>query len=95
MLLINPFGRPGVSVARLHGNPFQATLREIAARTPLRWGVNLVLAEGAAAEVRAGDPAAVQEALARTAAPAWLRTAGERSKICTLAAAAARAKPSV
>jgi lactate racemase len=69
---------PGVRVARLHGNPFQATLREVAARTPLRWGVNLVLAEGAAAEVRAGDPAAVQEALAHTAAPGWLRTAGER-----------------
>jgi nickel-dependent lactate racemase len=69
---------PGVSVGRLRENPFQATLHEIAARTPLGWGVNLVLASGGAAAVRAGDPAAVQEALARTAAPAWLRTAGKR-----------------
>ena len=29
---------PGVSVCRLRGNPFQATLREIAARTPLALG---------------------------------------------------------
>ncbi len=76
---------PGVSVAHLPGNPFQATLREIAARTPLRWGVNLVMAGGetgagaqAAAAVRAGDPAAVQGALAAWAAPAWLREAPER-----------------
>jgi lactate racemase len=81
---------PGVSVAGLPGNPFQATLREIAARTPLRWGVNLVmagdggsdgLADGGvsgAAAVRAGDPAAVQEALAAWAAPAWLRAAPAR-----------------
>ena len=72
---------PGVSVANLLRNPFQATLREIAARTPLRWGVNLVMAGGdaagdldlGAAAVSAGDPAAVQEALAACAAPAWLR----------------------
>jgi lactate racemase len=76
---------PGVSVANLPGNPFQATLREIAARTPLRWGVNLVMAGGSmagdghgAAAVRAGDPAAVQEALAAWAAPVWLREAPER-----------------
>jgi lactate racemase len=69
---------PGVSVGRLRGNPFQSTLHEIAARTPLGWGVNLVLTEGGAAAVRAGDPAAVQPALAREAAPAWLRSAGER-----------------
>jgi nickel-dependent lactate racemase len=66
---------PGVTVARLQENPFQTTLREIAARTPLAWGVNLVMTEGGAAAVRAGDPAAVQEALAGKAAPAWLRTA--------------------
>ena len=67
---------PGVTVARLQENPFQTTLREIAARTPLAWGVNLVMTEGGVAAVRAGDPAVVQEALAREAAPAWLRTAG-------------------
>ena len=69
---------PGVVVAGLRENPFQATLREIAARTPLAWGVNLVMTEGGAAAVRAGDPAAAQEALAAEAAPAWLRTAGRR-----------------
>ncbi len=79
---------PGVSVANLPGNPFQATLREIAARTPLRWGVNLVIAGGetetgarGAAAVRAGDPAATQEALAAWAAPAWLCEAPERYDI--------------
>jgi nickel-dependent lactate racemase len=69
---------PGVVVAGLRGNPFQATLREIAARTPLAWGINLVMTEGGAAAVRAGDPAAAQEALAAEAAPSWLRTAGRR-----------------
>ena len=69
---------PGVTVAGLAGNPFQATLREIAARTPLAFSVNLVMTEGGAAAVRAGDPAAVQEELAREAAPAWLRQADRR-----------------
>jgi len=69
---------PGVTVAGLAGNPFQATLREIAARTPLAFGVNLLMTDGGAAAVRAGDPAAVQEALAREAAPAWLRQADRR-----------------
>ena len=69
---------PGVTVAGLAGNPFQATLREIAARTPLAFGVNLVMTESGAAAVRGGDPAAVQEALASEAAPAWLRQADRR-----------------
>lgn len=69
---------PGVSVARLAGNPFQATLREIAARTPLAWGVNLVMAEHGFAAVRAGDPVHVQESLAAEAAPAWLRRTSRR-----------------
>ena len=72
---------PGVCVAGLEGNPFQATLREIAARTPLRWGVNLVVQDGAAAAVRAGDPAAAQESLAAWAAPAWLREAPRRHDV--------------
>jgi nickel-dependent lactate racemase len=67
---------PGVGVGRLRDNPFQATLREIAAHTPLHWGVNVTLNEDGASAVRAGDPAAAQEALAREAAPAWLRAAG-------------------
>ncbi len=66
---------PGVALGKLHGNPFQSTLREIAARTPLRWGVNLVVDDdGRAAGVGAGDPAAVQEALASAHAGAWLRS---------------------
>ena len=69
---------PGVVVAGLRDNPFQTTLRDIAARTPLAWGVNLVMTEAGAAAVHAGDPAAAQEALAAAAAPAWLRTAGRR-----------------
>ncbi len=69
---------PGVTVAALSGNPFQATLREIAARTPLAWAVNLVPASEGFAAVRAGDPVAAQSALAGGAAPAWLRAAGGR-----------------
>lgn len=66
---------PGVAVAALSGNPFQRTLREITERTPLRWGVNLVVEDDEAVAVRAGDPVAIQEALAAWAAPAWLREA--------------------
>ena len=68
----------GVTLCRLRGNAFQATLRDIAARTPLRWGVNLTMAAGGAvALVRAGDPAAVQEALAGELADTSLRDVGE------------------
>ncbi len=71
--------RPGVTLCRLPDNPFQTTLREIAARTPLRWGVNLVVsADGEVAAVRAGDPAVIQEALAGELAGASLRDVGER-----------------
>ena len=70
---------PGVTLCRLSDNPFQITLREIAARTPLRWGVNLVMSvDGGAAAVRAGDPALVQEALADELAGSSLRDVGER-----------------
>ena len=66
---------PGVTLGLLDGNPFQQTVREIAARTPLRWAVNAVMNErGDAADVAAGDPAAVQSALAGGYGPAWLRT---------------------
>ncbi len=66
---------PGVALCRLHGNPFQATLRQIAARTPLRWGVNLVMTgDGRPAMVRAGEPVAVQEALAGELAASTVRT---------------------
>ena len=66
--------QPGVSVGELAGNPFQRELREIAVRTPLRWAVNAVMGGGGAASaLAAGDPASVQEALARDHAVAWLR----------------------
>jgi len=65
---------PGVAVGRLTGNPFGDTLREIAARTPLAWAVNVAMNErGEAAAVAAGDPTAVQAALARAHGRAWLR----------------------
>ena len=64
----------GVRLGELRGNPFQETLREIAARTCLGWAVNLVINErGKAAAVAAGDPAEVQAALARAHGRAWLR----------------------
>ena len=66
---------PGVAVGRLTGNPFHSALREIAARTPLAWAVNVVMNErGEAAAVAAGDPSAAQASLARTHGRAWLRT---------------------
>jgi nickel-dependent lactate racemase len=66
--------QPGVAVGELAGNPFQRELREIAARTPLRWAVNAVMDEGGeTSALVAGEPAAVQEALARDHAAAWLR----------------------
>jgi nickel-dependent lactate racemase len=71
----------GVCVTGLSGNPFQATLREIAARTPLSWGVNLVVEDGAAAAVRTGDPAAAQKALAAWAAPSWIRELPSRHDV--------------
>jgi nickel-dependent lactate racemase len=66
---------PGVTLGLLDGNPFQQTVREIAARTPLRWAANAVMNErGEAAAVVAGDPATVQAALAGRYGTAWLRT---------------------
>ncbi|MCX6372101.1 MAG: lactate racemase domain-containing protein, partial [Actinobacteria bacterium] len=66
---------PGVAVGGLAGNLFHDTLVEIAARTPLAWGVNVVMNErGEAAAVAAGDPTAAQAALARAHAGAWLRS---------------------
>ena len=65
---------PGVTLGELGGNPFQETLREIAAHTPLGWAVNLVMNEsGEAAAVAAGDPVGAQASLARAHSRAWLR----------------------
>ncbi|MFA4966301.1 MAG: lactate racemase domain-containing protein [Thermoleophilia bacterium] len=64
----------GVTLGKLRGNPFHETLLEIAARTPLGWGVNLVVdAAGRAASVAAGAPAAAQAALVSAHAGDWLR----------------------
>ena len=66
--------QPGVTLGELGGNPFQETLREIAARTPLGWAVNLVMNEcGEATAAAAGDPEDVQASLARAHRRAWLR----------------------
>jgi lactate racemase len=70
--------RPGVELVRLTGNPFQDTLREVAARTRLRFAVNVVGdAGGGVACLLAGDPAAVQAELTRRYAPAWLHEVDE------------------
>jgi len=68
----------GVAVGELAGNPFQRALREIAALTPLHWAVNAVMSEGGRpSAMAAGDPAAVQEALARDQAASWFRQVPE------------------
>jgi nickel-dependent lactate racemase len=65
---------PGVELGRLDGNPFQETLREIAARTPLGYAVNAVLDhEGRPTALLAGDPARVQASLAAAHRAGWLR----------------------
>jgi nickel-dependent lactate racemase len=64
----------GVALGRLEGNPFQQTLRDIAAHTTLRYAVNVVMSErGQAAAVLAGDPARVQASLAAAHRAAWMR----------------------
>ena len=66
--------QPAVRLCRLDGNPFQEVLREIAARTRLRFALNVVLNDGGGvAGVAAGDPAAVQRRLALEHGTAWVR----------------------
>ena len=63
-----------VRLCRLDGNPFQETLREIAAYTRLRFALNVVCnAGGGIAGIAAGDPAAVQRRLALEHGTAWIR----------------------
>ena len=72
--------RPGVTLGRLDGNPFQETLREIAARTSLRFAVNAGH-ERARRGRRRSPPATrsrVQRSLAAACAAAWLRPVGGR-----------------
>lgn len=65
--------RAGVELCRLEGNPFQHTLREVARRTRLAFGVMAVLdSDGTPVDVAAGDPTAVQEHLAARFGPLWL-----------------------
>jgi nickel-dependent lactate racemase len=66
--------RPGVELGVLEGNPFASALEEIAAFTPLRFAVNVVVDEaGSPADVAAGAPRAVQHRLAGAHRAAWLR----------------------
>ncbi|MBN2204738.1 MAG: DUF2088 domain-containing protein [Thermoleophilia bacterium] len=66
--------RPGVELGSLDGNPFASALDEIAAFTPLRFAVNVVVDEaGRPADVAAGAPRAVQRRLADAHRAAWLR----------------------
>jgi lactate racemase len=65
---------PGVTVGQLDGNPFQETLSAIAARTNLRWAVNVVMNERSqACHVLAGDPLRVQSLLVQAHGGVWLR----------------------
>ena len=69
--------QPAVRLCRLDGNPFQETLREIAAHTRLRFALNVVVNDGGrVAGVAAGDPVAVQRRLALEHGTAWVRRHG-------------------
>ncbi len=64
----------GVEVGALDGNPFALVLREIAARSRLRFAVNVVADEtGRPVATLAGAPAVVQRSLAEAHRAAWLR----------------------
>ena len=66
--------QPGVELGRLEGNPFASALHEIAAASPLRFAVNVVVDEGGrAAAVTAGEPRSAQRGLADAHRAAWLR----------------------
>ena len=71
--------RPGVRVGALDGSPFHDALAAIAARTALRFAVNVVLDRGGrVAGLAAGDPAAAQATLVDAHRDAWWRRrAGE------------------
>jgi hypothetical protein len=64
----------GVELCSLEANPFQDTLREVAARTRLGFAVTAVMNDaGEPAALAAGEPAAVQQQLAGRFGAAWLR----------------------
>ncbi len=65
---------PGVRLAKLEGNPFDQTIREIARRAGLRFCLNVVVDDRErVAAVAAGDPDAVLEDLASRAAEIYTR----------------------
>ncbi len=65
-------GRSGVRLGRLSGNPFQRAVREGARRARLRFVLNVATNEsGEILAVRAGDPIAVQDVLAKIAAAVY------------------------
>jgi lactate racemase len=66
--------QPTVRLCRLDGNPFQEALREIAAHTPLRFALNVVINDGGGvAGLAAGAPVAVQRRLALEHGTSWIR----------------------
>jgi lactate racemase len=70
---------PRTCVGQLTGSPFRTALTEIAARTGLRFAVNVVVdGEGRVAGLAAGDPPTVQRALVETHASAWWRSRDDR-----------------
>jgi len=66
--------QPGVELGVLEGNPFVAALREIAARSPLRFALNVVVDDaGRVVAAACGAPDAAQRRLADAHRAAWLR----------------------
>jgi nickel-dependent lactate racemase len=71
--------RPEIRVGRLDDSPFRLALAGIAARTRLRFAVNVVVDdEGRVAGLTAGDPATAQESLVEAHGPAWWRRRADR-----------------
>lgn len=66
--------QPGVELGVLEGNPFHAALCEIAARSPLRFALNVVVDEsGRLVAAAAGAPDAAQRRLADAHRSVWIR----------------------
>ena len=71
--------RPEIRVGRLDDSPFRLALAGIAARTRLRFAVNVVVDdEGRVAGLTAGDPAAAQRSLVEAHGRAWWRRRGDQ-----------------
>jgi len=71
--------QPGVEIGRLAGNPFQEAVRSIAAKTKLRFALDVVVNEDEkVVALAAGEPVSVQEKLAGGQRHAWFPTVPER-----------------